>query len=238
MGRIIKYDRSVIPACDVKTMQDFRRLIEQTHDVEGIGAYKVGSILTIRYGLPALVQTVRKFTDLPVIYDHQKAMTDISDLGKDFVTIVKEAGASALIGFPLSGPATEEDWIKACNDIMLEVIIGGEMTHPKYKRTEGGYIADECMDEIYLLGARLGVNNYVVPGNKAERIAHYKSLLERKVKGSLTFYAPGFVAQGGTITDVAKAAANLSWHAIVGRAIYGAHDIRIAAKEMTSQLFK
>ena len=235
MGRIIKYARSVIPACDVKTMQDFKRLIEQTHDVEGIGAYKVGSILTIRYGLPLLVQTVREFTDLPVIYDHQKAMTDIDDLGKDFAAVVKDAGASALIGFPQSGPATEETWIKACKEIELEVIVGGEMTHPKYRRSEGGYIADESFDEMYLLAARLGVNNFVVPGNKTEKVLHYRSILQPIIGNSLIFYAPGFVAQGGVITDVGRAAGG-SWHAIVGRAIYLAKDIRQAAKEMTSQL--
>jgi len=233
---VIKYDRSVIPACDVKTMQDFRRLIEQTHDVEGVGAYKVGSILTIRYGLPTLVQTVHEFTDLPVIYDHQKAMTDIHDLGKDFATVVKESGVNALIGFPQAGPVTEEAWIKACNEIGLEVIIGGEMTHPKYKRSDGGYIADESLDEMYLLAARLRVNNFVVPGNKTERVSYYRSLLQPIVGDALTFYAPGFIAQGGVITDMAKAAGDF-WHAIVGRAIYGAKDIRAAAKEMTSQLF-
>lgn len=235
MGKIIKYDRSVIPACDVKTMQDFRKLIEQTHDVIGIGAYKVGSILTVHYGLPLLVQTVREFTDLPVIYDHQKAMTDIDDLGRDFSATVKDAGADALIGFPQAGPSTEEVWIKACKEVGLEVIVGGEMTHPKYRRSEGGYIADESLDEMYLLAARLGVNNFVVPGNKKERVSHYRSLLQPIVGDSLAFFAPGFIAQGGVITDIARAAGR-SWHAIVGRGIYLANDIRQAATEMASQL--
>jgi orotidine-5'-phosphate decarboxylase len=237
VAKIIKYDRSVVVACDVKAIEDLRRLIEQTCDIEGIGGYKVGSILTIRYGLLTLVQVIREFTDLPVIYDHQKAMTDIHDLGKDFASVVKESGANALIGFPQAGPVTQEAWIKACRDVGLEVLIGGEMTHPKYKRSEGGYIADEALDEMYLLGARLGVTNFVVPGNKAERVAHYRNILQPIVGNSLSLYAPGFIAQGGVITDVAKAAGD-SWHAIVGRAIYGAKDIRAACKEMTSQLFK
>jgi orotidine-5'-phosphate decarboxylase len=99
MGRIIKYDKSVIVACDVNNIEDFQKLIEQTHDVKGVGGYKVGAILTIRYGLPKLVELVRNFTDLPVIYDHQKAMTDIPELGKDFAKVVKEAGVNAMIGF-------------------------------------------------------------------------------------------------------------------------------------------
>jgi orotidine-5'-phosphate decarboxylase len=47
----------------------------------------------------------------------------------------------------------------------------------------------------------------------------------------------GFIVQGGRITEVAKAAGD-SWHAIVGREIYEAKDVRVAAKEMTSQLFE
>jgi orotidine-5'-phosphate decarboxylase len=235
MGKIIKYERSIIIACDVKTMEEFRKLIEQTYDIEGVGGYKIGSILAIRYGLPKLVQLVRGLTDLPIIYDHQKAMTDIPELGKSFVAVVKECGADALIGFPQSGPTTQEVWIKACKELGLEVIVGGEMTHPRYKRSEGGYISDEAIDEIYLLAAKLEVNNFVVPGNKVEKVKHYREILEPLVKKDLIFYAPGFVAQGGVITDVAKAAGN-SWHAIVGRAIYEAKDIRAAAKEMTSQL--
>jgi orotidine-5'-phosphate decarboxylase len=235
MGKIIKYEQSIIIACDVKTMEEFKKLIEQTHDIDGIGGYKISSVLVIRYGLSRLIQIVREFTDLPIIYDHQKAMTDIPDLGKSFVAVVKECGANALIGFPQSGPITQETWIKACKELGLEVIVGGEMTHPKYKRSEGGYISDEAIDEIYLLAAKLEVNNFVVPGNKVERVKHYREILEPLVKRDLTFYAPGFIAQGGVITDVAKAAGD-SWHAIVGRAIYEAKDIRAAAKEMTSQL--
>jgi len=237
VGRIVRDDRSVIPACDVKTIDEFRKLVEQTHDVKGIGGYKIGSILTILYGLPKLVDIIHEYTDLPVIYDHQKAMTDIPDLGKDFAVVVKQAGVDALIGFAESGPATQEAWINACKAVNLEVILGGEMTHPKYKRSDGGYIADEALDEIYLYGARLGVNNFVVPGNRPERVAHYKAILQPLLGESFSFYAPGFIAQGGTVTEVAKAAGK-SWHAIVGRAIYGAEDIHAAAKEMTSQLFK
>lgn len=236
MGEIIKYDRSVVIACDVENKEKLKKLVEQTHDVERIGGYKISSILVLRYGLPALVQVIRGFTDLPVIYDHQKAMTDIPDLGRKFVVAVKESGVNALIGFPQSGPLTQEAWINACRDIGLEVIIGGEMTHPKYKRSEGGYIDDEALDKIYLRAAKLGVNNFITPGNRIERVKHYRELLKPIVK-DLTFYLPGVIAQGGVITSIARAAGN-SWHVIVGRAIYEAKNIRTAAKEVVNQIIK
>lgn len=233
MARIIKRDQSVIVACDVKTFKEFENLVKQTYDVEGIGGYKIGSVLTIKYGLPRMVKSVRKFTDLPILYDHQKCMTDIPDLAEYFVSTLKEIGVDALIGFPLSGPLTEEKWIEACKEEGLDVIIGGEMTHPKFKRSEGGYVSDDALDEIYLFASRMGVNNFIIPGTRKERVIHYRKLLEN-IEG-LTFYVPGFVMQGGVISDVAKVLGS-RWHAIVGRAIYMSADIRSAAKEITKQL--
>lgn len=232
--KIIKYDRSVIPACDVTTLEELKKLVEQTHDVKGIGGYKIGLVLGLSYGLPAVVKVIREFTDLPIIYDHQKAGTDIPPLGQKFAKVCKDAGINAVIIFPQSGPATEEAWINACKEVGLEVLIGGEMTHPKYKKSEGGFISDEALDEIYLNAAKLGVTNFVVPGNRIERIEHYKSILEPVVK-ELTFFAPGFVAQGGEITEAAKAAGQF-WHAIIGRGIYRAEDMHKAAEELTSKL--
>lgn len=227
--KIIKYERSVIVACDVKTLEELGNLVKQTCDVKGIGGYKIGSILAVRYGLPKVVKSIRKFTDLPILYDHQKGMTDIPDLAEDFVSIVKEAGVDALIGFPLSGALTLEKWIEACRKFDIGVIVGGEMTHPKFKRSEGGYIADEALDEIYLQAAKIGVNNFVVPATKKDRVIHYKKILH--FVPDLTFYAPGFIMQGGAISDVAKVAGS-RWHAIVGRAIYMAKNIREAAEEI------
>lgn len=237
MGKIIKYDKSIVIACDVENIRKLRELIRETYDIEGIGGYKIGSVLAIYYGLKKVVNAIREFTDLPIIYDHQKAMTDIPDLGEKFVKKVKDSGCNALIGFPLAGPVTQESWIKACKELNVEPIIGGEMTHPKYRYSEGGYIVDDSLDRIYLLAAEMGVNNFVVPGNKIDRVTHYRKILELRNIDNLTFFSPGFVAQGGKITETAKVAGD-SWHAIIGRPIYTAKDIRKTAKEYTKEIIE
>jgi len=215
-------------------LDELKRIVEGTCNVDKIGGYKIGLVLALGNGLPKVVKTIREFTDLPIIYDHQKAGTDIPALGQKFADTCKNAGVDVVILFPQSGPATQEAWVKACNDIGLGVLVGGEMTHPKYKKSEGGFIDDNALDEIYLNAAGLDVTSFVVPGNRIDRIIHYKSILEPKVK-DLTFFAPGFVAQGGEITEAAKAAGK-SWHAIVGRGIYRSEDVRKAAEELTSKL--
>lgn len=232
--RIIKLDKSIIPACDVNTLEKLKQLVKETCSVEGIGAYKIGLELVIPFGIKAVIETIRALTDLPIIYDHQKAATDIPDLGIKFMKACK--GVNAVILFPQSGPVTEEAWIKSARAEKLGVIVGGEMTHQGYLAKDNGFIADNAPKKIYEIAAKLGVTDFVVPGNKPEKIVEYRKFLESfKIKPIL--YSPGLITQGGDLTESAKVAGN-NWHAIIGRALYEAKDINKAAKELTKALIE
>jgi orotidine-5'-phosphate decarboxylase len=224
--------KTVIPACDTDLV-GFEEIVKATGDMEKIGGYKIPA-RSGRKGWETWVEVARKYTKKPLIYDHQKAGTDVPDTGQDFMKDVKEAGFDAIIIFPESGPRTQVACTGEALQQGLQVLIGGEMTHPKYKRSEGGYIADEALEEMYIRGAKQGVTHFVVPGNKVDRIKLYREIIQQEVPDP-TFFSPGFVAQGGKI-DKATEVAGDHWHAIVGRAIKDAKDIRAAATEMTSKL--
>ena len=229
---LIKLDKSIIPSCDLPDLESVKKLVKETCSVNGIGAYKIGLELCLKYGIPEVVKTIRKYTKLPIIYDHQKAATDIPELGEKFVEAVK--GVDAVILFPFAGPETEKAWINACKKAKLGVIVGGEMTHKGFSENEGGFISDRESLKIYEIAAENGIKDFVVPGNKPEKIKLYKAFLEaRGIKP--IFYSPGLITQGGDITESAKAAGK-SWHAIVGRALYNAKDINKAAKDMVKAL--
>ena len=232
--KIIGINRSIIPACDVSTLEQFEEIVKQTSDVSGIGGYKIGFELGLGYGLERVVETARKYTEKPLIYDHQKAGTDIPDTGKNFARVCKKAGVDAVILFPQSGPETERAWIYHALDKDLGVIVGGIMTHSTYLQSEGGFISDGGALEMYRIAARAGINNFVVPGNKPEVIKTIKNIVE--AEGSFPiFYAPRFVAQDGKIEDTTKVAGD-RWHAIVGRGIFEAADMNKVALEYTSKL--
>ncbi len=233
MRKIINRDRSIIPACDAD-LDIYEKIVQETADIDGVGGYKIGFFLGLKYGLPKIVDIAREYTDKPIIYDHQKAGTDIPDTGGKFAEVCKDAGVDAVIFFPQAGPETEKAWIESAHEEGLGVIVGGEMTHKGYKKSEGGYIDDGALDEIYTNAANLGVTDFVVPGNRLERISHYKDILKSRGIEPI-FYAPGFVAQGGKITDAAEVSGEY-WHAIVGRGIYESDNIRKSALELTSQL--
>ncbi|MFH1873690.1 MAG: orotidine 5'-phosphate decarboxylase / HUMPS family protein [Pseudomonadota bacterium] len=226
---IIEKEKTLIPACDV-TPKRFEILVKETAAIPEIGAYKIGFMLGLTIGLPKTCEIARKYTDKPLIYDHQKAGTDIPDTGWPFMEICKKAGINAVILFPQAGIETERTWIAAAKEHNLGVIVGGLMTHKGYTRAEGGFLADEAVLDMYLAAVKFGVNDFVVPGTKPEAIHKIRVTLEN-IGVEPTFYSPGLVTQKGNISE-ALAAAGSRWHAIIGRAIYEADDMQKAASDL------
>lgn len=232
---MISRDKSVIVAADVEAAK-LSKLVENTCLIEGIGGYKVGLALALEEGLPRVVGIVKNHTELPVIYDHQKAGTDIPAMGTKFARVCSGAGIDAVILFPFGGAETERNWIRACQDKDLGVLVGAHMTQPEFLFSEGGFLADEAPGRIFRIAAEEGVRDFVVPGNKVEYVERYRRLFENTFgPGNFRLYAPGFITQKGEISDFAKVAGD-QWHAIVGSAIYKAIDLAEAAKQMTSQI--
>ncbi len=232
MKPIIKSNKSLIPSCDFTSLEKLSQLVNDTHDIEGIGAYKIGFEIVIPNGLKNVIEAIRDLSDLPIIYDHQKAGTDIPENGSRFMKACK--GVSAVIIFPMAGPETEAEWIKAARQGNMPIIVGGEMTHKGYLASDGGFLENSAPDRIYSQAAELGVNDFVVPGNKQDRIYRYREIVEMKIPKPV-FYSPGFITQGGSLNDSAKAAGD-RFHAIVGRAIYSQKDMRKTAKDLVRGL--
>lgn len=238
MRKLIALEKSVIPACDVPSLDKLLDLVEATKDVPGIGGYKIGLELAIPYGLAAIVRSIRcQHTQLPIIYDHQKGGTDIPELGTKFAKAVKGSGVDAVILFPFGGAATEEAWIKACQDAGLIVLVGGHMTQAKFLEKDGGFIANP--ERIYEIAAKCGITDLVVPGNHPDYVLRYRQILDGILgRDRYILYAPGFISQGGDITETGKVAGG-NWHAIVGSAIYNKESVeamRQAAIKVTSQI--
>ncbi len=232
--KIIAQDKSVIPACDISNLDAFEKLVKDTADIPGIGGYKIGFELGLTHSLGKIVETARKYTNKTLIYDHQKAGTDIPDTGRNFAEVMKKAGVDAVILFPQAGPETERAWIYHALDNGLKVIVGGRMTHPAYAVSEGGFITDEGAEEMYKIAARAGVQDFVVPGNKIEVIKKIKDIVMAEGVTPI-FYSPGFAAQGGKIPDAVQVAGD-NYHAIVGRAILQAQNYKEAAEKQAKDL--
>src|SRR3989344_4643576 len=177
----IKEARGVIPACDVESLQRLEKLVKETNSVKGITAYKIGFMLALNFGLPAAVKAIRKHSSKPIIYDHQKAATDIPETAEGFMKACRSAGVDAVILFPFTGPETEKAWIESAKKNRLGVIVGGEMTHKGFTENEGGFISAEESSRIYEIAIENGGKAFVVPGNKPDKIKKYMELFEKRI---------------------------------------------------------
>lgn len=235
--KLFKIEHGIIPACDVNAVEEFENIVKNTCNVEGIVGYKVGFTLGLKYGLSSLTEVVTKYTDLPIIYDHQKAGTDIPQMGNQFAMVCKEAGVKGVIIFPQAGPNTERAFIKSILDNNLTPIVGGEMTHPCYLHSEGGFLRNDAPEEMYKIGAKEGAEYFVVPGNRIEKIKKYREMLS-KIIDEPKFCFPGIGRQGGDIAKAFDATGGFPAYAIIGSGIYKQPDIEKAAQNYCKEALK
>jgi orotidine-5'-phosphate decarboxylase len=235
-GRIIEADRSIVVGADVHG-DDFPGLVDQTGDIEGVSSYKLGfQVGYSRLSLPAAVDYVHQNTDKKVIFDHQKAGNDIDKTGENFAKVMDDAAVDAAILFPFTGPEVEDRWIKELQEREIDVIVGSEMTHSGFLYSEGGRIADNRLLDIFDQAIDLGVRDFVVPGNKPGKVEEYRNYFQKELGlGQFALYAPGFIAQGGRISETGKVAGK-SFHAIVASGIVKDDDPRAAAQGMVGAL--
>jgi orotidine-5'-phosphate decarboxylase len=211
----------LIPALDTIDLDEAARIVRAVDGVDGVYGYKVGFSLGLTCGLPRVVEEIRKTSTKPVIYDHQKAGTDIPDTGALFARTLKLAGINEAIVFPHAGPETLAAWIAAVQAEGLKIIVGGIMTHPSYLASEGGFLIDDRILGAYQTAVRMGVKAFVVPMTKPQLV---RAVVDRiGPSDEWEFYSPGLGKQGGSMAGFEFLRRH---YVIVGRSLLAAPDPR------------
>jgi orotidine-5'-phosphate decarboxylase len=208
----------IVPALDTSDLDVALRLVDRTTGLGEVAGYKVGFALGLRHGLGEVVRCIRERSSKAVIYDHQKAATDIPDTGTLFASTMRDCGIAEAILFPQAGPATLEAWVQALQNAGVGAIVGGLMTHRAFLASEGGFLTDDSVVRIYAEAWKLGVRSFVTPLTKPEAT---RRILEAAGVSDGIFYSPGLGAQGGD----PMAFPFLRVHRLIaGRALLGAPD--------------
>jgi orotidine-5'-phosphate decarboxylase len=234
---LFKHSHGVIPACDVDSIDDLKRLVDQTGQIEGIVGYKLGLTGVLRAGLAGAVRTIRQHTDRPILYDHQKAGPDIPDMAGKFVALCREAGVEALILFPLAGPTAVRSFVGQAMQHGLLPIVGAALPLPDYLASDGGFVADDAPERVFGRAAELGVDHFIVPASSAAAVRRYVTQLRALVERP-RLVMPGIGSLGGTVGDAFTAAAGCPAYAIVGRAIYASPDPAEAARRLADEALR
>ncbi len=229
-SNIFKTKHGVIVSCDVATIAELNALVSATCDVEGIVGYKVGFTLALRHGLPEVTRNIGNLTDLPVIYDHQKAGTDVPQSGDPFAEACRDGGVKGVILFPQAGPDSEVSFIKGLFKLNMTTFVGGEMTHLSYLEKGGGFLRDNSPFDIYKTAAHNGVRYFIVPGTKPDKTEMYGDYISKIVEEPI-FCFPGIGRQGGDMKETVMALGNNPAYAIIGTSIYNSRDMQGEAKK-------
>lgn len=224
----------IVIALDAETVDESRRVVEQTTTVEGVAGYKVGLTMVLRLGLAEAIRQLRSVTDRPLVYDHQKAGADVPDMAAKFAANCRAAGVDGLILFPTAGPRAVDAFVGASMQQRLLPIVGGDLPFPDYNASGGGYVIDDALDLIFARAMTLGADHFVVPGNTTAKLTHHAARLAERIDAP-TLLVPGIGPLGGTLGSIVKAARGARVFGVVGRAVYAAADPTDAAKRLIDE---
>ena len=224
----------IVIALDADTVDESKRVVELTSGIDGVAGYKFGLTLVLRLGLAETVRQLRSATDLPLLYDHQKAGPDVPDMAGKFCAICHDAGVDGLILFPTAGPRAVDGFAGEAILRRMLPIVGGDLPLADYNAGGGGYVVDNALDLIFARALALGADHFVVPGNTTAKLEHHAAQLRTRLEMP-TFLVPGIGPLGGTFSSVVKAAAGVRVFAVVGRAVYAAKDPADAARRLVDE---
>ncbi|MDR2161252.1 MAG: orotidine 5'-phosphate decarboxylase [Desulfovibrio sp.] len=226
--------RGLIPALDLEDVQEALRIVAATTKIPGIAGYKIGLALSLRLGLAGAVRVIRQETDLPLLYDHQKAGPDIPDTAGLLAEIAAQAGVDALILFPLSGLRAVDRYAAESARRGVTPIVGGELPMKECRQRYGGFIVNDALKRITAAALSAGVRHFVLPAGDPRRLAghlaHLRSLTDR-----VSLFLPGIGAMGGTIGKSFVLVGDWPAYAIVGRAVVRAADPAEAARRLAAE---
>ncbi len=233
----LRSSHGILIALDMESLDAMRRVVAQTTAIHGIIGYKVGLTAALRLGLGNAVAELRSSTDLPLIYDHQKAGPDVPDMAPKFSATCKQAGVDGLILFPLAGPRAVVGFAGSAYAHRLLPVVGGDLPFPDYNLSGGGYVVDDALERIFCKAIEIGVDHFVIPGNTAAKVAFHARWLVEKIERP-SIFIPGIGALGGSIASAFTAAPGCDLYAVVGRAIYDAPDPGEAARRLADEALR
>lgn len=224
----------IIVALDADSVDACKRSIDLTTAIPGVVGYKLGMTTVLRLGLAEAVRQLRAHTDLPLLYDHQKAGPDVFDMAAKFAGLCAEAKVDGLILFPTAGPRSVDAFVGETLKRGMLPLVGGDLPFPDYNVSGGGYVADDALDHIIARSIDAGASHFVIPGNTPDKLRHHAAWVREKLKAPV-FVVPGIGPLGGKIGDLVRAAPGCSVLGVVGRAVYAANDPAAAARALADE---
>ena len=224
----------IIPALDVSSTAAARDIVAATSSVPGVVGYKLGLATVLELGLAAAVDVVAGLTDLPVIYDHQKAGLDIPSNAINFARSLSAAGVRAAVVFPIAGPRATVKYTSAIRAAGIVPLVGGLLALSDYTRSAGGWVSDDVLEQVARISLAHSEHHLVVPAG-----IHIGPVVRLAAEAGVRprLFVPGISASGLELQALSAVAGSVAGiYPIVGRAVVAADDPAAAAARLVSAL--
>lgn len=226
----------IVPALDVDDPGQLTRVVRATTGVPGVAGYKLGLTTVLRYGLEEATRRLRDLTELPILYDHQKAGPDMPDMARKYAALCAAADLDGLILFPVAGPTAVDSFVGEALKAGLTPVVGGEIPVPDYGVSGGGYLLDDVLDLILARAAARGADHFVFPAHDPAKIRRWSGWIAANIEKPVVFLT-GFGSLGGTVDSAFRASAACPRRfAIVGRLITTAKDPAGVAEKLYGEM--
>ncbi|MCJ7665604.1 MAG: hypothetical protein MUO59_02565 [Actinobacteria bacterium] len=230
-------NHAIIIECNFSEISKLEAIVEATSDLDFVAGYKVGAELAVNSKIKDVTGAISKYTDLPVIYDHQKFGSDDPVFsGGSFLKALKDAGVDGLVIFPHGGVGSLEAAIRKCLGLGIIPIIGGDMVHAGYTEDEGGYINSAAPQKMYIDGAKFGAKHFVIPCTRLDRMRIYCHTLGNMVYNPILFITGVGIESCGDLVKACEIVKQYRSYAVIGREITDEKDHRKAAEELWKKL--
>ena len=209
---------NIILAMDLMDLKAAEAVCESIN--EYIDTIKIGYPLTLAEGL----STIRFFKDnfdYKVICDYKVA--DIPATNEKIADQTFDAGADAIICHGFVGPDSVDACKTSAEDHGADVFLLTEMSHPGALK-----FLQANADEIARMGVKMGIDNYVAPSTRPERLSQIRDIVGKEA----FMISPGVGTQGGDPKETLKYSNAL----IIGRSIYNAEDPAKATKDIVDSI--
>lgn len=210
----MKVKNQIILALDDEEKNKAYKILDQVTDY--LDTIKIGYPLTLAEG-PQIIKSIKEDYDVQIIADFKVA--DIDATNEKIVKTTLNWGADAIIvhGFP------GEDSVLACKhaaeELDKEIFLLTEMSNPGADR----FLKPVSLD-IAQMGVELGINNYVAPATKLDRLEKIRNIVGKDA----FIISPGVGVQGGKAKDTLEFADA----AIIGRSIYNSESPKEVLEEV------
>jgi orotidine-5'-phosphate decarboxylase len=194
----------IILALDLQTIGEAIEVAGSV--IEYVDTIKIGYPLVLAEGL----ESISKVADIP------ETNSKIADL-------TFKAGADAIIVHGFVGGDSLQACLYSSEKYGGDVFLLTEMSHPGASR-----FLRNAAEEIAQMGVEMGLENYVAPSTKLNRLKKIRSIV-----GSNSFIiSPGVGVQGGDPVKTLEFADAI----IVGRSIYSSKDPENAVKSIINSI--